>query len=247
MWKMPIRVHEKWGFGMALPKPETQRSRLDSCAALLQTIEWPEMPAFNPSLLEQISIVKGLFNRIARQDQWDWFIVSGQFGYPSLRLSQSIAYELGRLRSSIRDQEEKLFSIVRPILLELPLSLCLHVFLGTRKIRDETGAGWIYILSTRQSNQFLKIGMTTRTVEQRVQEINSATGVVIPFGVRRCWRVRNPTEAERIVHVALSEYRIRNDREFFEADFMQIVPIVQNVIVKAGLEIRTLNALTSLE
>jgi len=244
---MPVRIHEKWGFGMAPPKPETQRSRLDSCAALLQAIDLPGMPVSNPSLLEQISIVKGLFNRIVRQDQWDWFVVSGQLGYPSVRLSQSIAYELGRLRSSIRDQEEKLFTIVRPTLLEFRLSLCLHVFLGTKKIRDEIGAGWIYILSTRQSHQFLKIGMTTRTVEQRVQEINSVTGVVIPFGVRRCWRVRNPAEAERIVHAALSEYRIRPDRECFEADFMQIVPVIQKAIVEAGLEIRTLNALTSLK
>ena len=34
------------------------------------------------SLLEKIRIVKGLMNRVSWQDQWDWFIVSGQFGQP---------------------------------------------------------------------------------------------------------------------------------------------------------------------
>jgi hypothetical protein len=125
----------------------------------------------------------------------------------------------------------------------MPTRLCLGCFIGRLRIREEEDAGWIYLLSTRQSKTFLKIGMTTRSVEQRVHEINSATGVVIRFGVRRCWRVRNPAWAEKQVHRALSEFRIRDDREFFEAEFTQIVTTIQNTIVDSGLEIRTLNAL----
>jgi len=59
------------------------------------------------------------------------------------------------------------------------------------------------VLSTREQPDFLKIGMTTRTVEERVREINTATGVLIPFGVRRCWRVMDPSRSEKLIHSAL--------------------------------------------
>lgn len=71
-------------------------------------------------------------------------------------------------------------------LMRLPVARCLSVFLGQAHIVDEPGCGWIYILSTRELPDLLKIGMTTRRIELRVQEINGATEVAIPFGVRRC-------------------------------------------------------------
>ena len=103
--------------------------------------------------------------------------------------------------------------------MRLPTRRYLAVFLGLARIIDEMDAGWIYILSTRELNDLLKIGMTMRTVEARAQEINSATGVAVPFGARRCWRVSDPHRAEKIVHTALAAYRIRTDREFFRTDF----------------------------
>jgi hypothetical protein len=112
---------------------------------------------------------------------------------------------------------------------------------------DESGAGWIYILSTRELRDLLKIGMTTRTVELRVQEINGATGVATPFGVRRCWRVSDPQQVEKVVHAAVAVHRVRADREFFRADFRVIASVVHDAIQRTGLEIRTLNALASLE
>lgn len=240
---MPLRISEKWGFGMAPPKPSTQRARHASCLVIDVLLSSVGMPASSDELLNAISDVKGLFNRVARQDQWDWFTVCGQLGYPSLKLSQSIGGHLSSLRLAIRNQDKPSFDKTIALLNELPVRLCLACFVGKLRIREEADAGWIYLLSIRQSKTVLKIGMTTRTVEQRVNEINSATGVVVPFGVRRCWRVRNPGQVEKLVHDALSEFRIRDDREFFEAEFTQIVTIIQRTIVDSGFEIRTLNAL----
>jgi hypothetical protein len=104
---------------------------------------------------------------------------------------------------------------IRISIKRFPLKKCFSLFLEKTKIRDELNAGWIYLLSTREQPNYLKIGMTTRTVEERVREINSATGVLIPFGVRRCWRVMEPSRSEKLVHSALKQYRIRDDREFF--------------------------------
>ncbi len=232
---------------MAPPKPETQRRRIASCIAVDAIFTGNTMPVPDQSILDAISDVKGLFNRVARQDQWDWFTVCGQLGYPSLKLSKDIGEQFGRLRFAIRDQKGLSFEKTIETLAEMPTRLCLGCLVGRLMIREDDDAGWIYLLSTRQARTLLKIGMTTRSVEQRVREINNATGVVIPFGVRRCWRVRTPAQAEKQVHRALSEFRIRDDREFFEAEFMQVVLTIQNTIIESGLEIRTLNALIESE
>ncbi len=79
--RMPLRISEKWGFGMAPPKPTTQRRRIASCVAVDAIIRSRTMPSPDESTLDAISDVKGLFNRVARQDQWDWFTVCGQLGY----------------------------------------------------------------------------------------------------------------------------------------------------------------------
>lgn len=231
---------------MAPPKPTTQRDRTLACTKILKVLKLRERPTDHEEVVSSLSVTKGLFNRVVREDQWDWFTVAGQLGYPSRGLARVIAFELVNLRLAIRDHDDSAFEVAHANLSRLPVWRCLSVFLGHAQIVDEVGAGWIYILSTREFKDLLKIGMTTRTVEMRAQEINSATGVAIPFGVRRSWRVSDPNRAERIVHAALSEYRIRTDREFFRAHFPVAAHIAQETIVRACLEIRTLNALAGL-
>ena len=240
------KVAEKWGFGMAPPKEKTQRRRNKACANLLKVICSQKLPKQDENVLETASLVKGLFNRVVREDQWDWFTVSSQLGYPSRRISDVIAKEIGRLRTAIKTQDKAAFENARTNLCRLPTHRCLSVFLGREEIFDEPGAGWIYVLSTRELNDLLKIGMTTRTVEERAREINSATGVAIPFGVRRCWRVSDPQKAEKLVHQALFEFRFREDREFFRISFQVAAKDLEAVIRESALEIRTLDALAGL-
>ncbi len=239
-------IFEKWGFGMAPAKPETLRERRFACSRVLALLNLQSSPPPTSEILPQISIVKGLFNRVVREDQWDWFTVMGQLGYPSPSLARQIASELRIMRDAIHNSADDRFQVARRNLCSMPTRLCLQAFLGEKKIVDEKGAGWIYVLSTREFPDLLKIGMTTRTVEQRVNEINAATGVVVPFGVRRCWRVMSPALAEKAVHQALNVHRIRADREFFRADFKVAIPTVHQAISATGLEIRTLQALASL-
>ena len=47
---------------------------------------------------DALSEIKGLFNRIQRQDQWDWFTVFEQFGCPGRIKSKNIAYNISELR-----------------------------------------------------------------------------------------------------------------------------------------------------
>jgi len=240
-------VSKRWGFGMSPPKPTTHKNRLEASERTLRALA-PGSTVSNadPLVMESLSVVKGLFNRVAREDQWDWFTVAGQLGYPSRRILRIIAQELSHLRTAINSLDTPLYDSSKVILRLLPTRRCLSVLLGTTKIADEPGAGWIYILSTREMRHLLKVGMTTRSVEERVKEINAATGVAIPFGVRRCWRVSDPARAETLVHDALGEHRLRQDREFFQVSFAYAGKVVDAVIRENSQEIRTLDALAGL-
>jgi Arc/MetJ family transcription regulator len=69
-------------------------------------------------------------------------------------------------------------------------------------------------------------------VTERVDEINRATGVIFPFGVRASWRVRDDQGrvVEKKIHQVLKELRVRTDREFFCMDFRDAVKIINSVI-----------------
>ena len=240
------KVSQKWGFGMAPPKSSTQESRVGACNSFLAVFNSEQFRFLDDDTLASMSIVKGMFNRIVKEDQWDWFTVSGQLGYPSRRISRVIAGEIASLREAVKSYEAARFQTARINLLRLPTRRCLSVFLGKAKISDEPDAGWLYILSTREIPNLLKIGMTTRSVEERAKEINGSTGVAIPFGVRRCWRITDPAVGERKVHDALKEFRLRGDREFFRLSFVDACKEIESVIRDCNLEIRTLNALAGL-
>ena len=237
-------VSQKWGFGMAPPKPKTQEIRMESCNILTSILLYRNLPRPDTKILDSISEVKGLFNRIAREDQWDWFTVCAQLGYPSRRISEVIAQELQQLRSAIKMEDQTEFESAKNRLLRLPTRKCMSVFLGHAQIKRTSDTGWIYILSTRELGDMLKIGMTTRSVEQRVSEINSATGVAIPFGVRRCWYVHDPEKMEKAVHQKLAKYRLRNDREFFRVPFAIAVTEISSVVTDHECGIRTLDSLS---
>ena len=244
---MKSKIAEKWGFGMAPPKLETRSARRAACETFLGVLKSPAMPAATEELLAAISTVKGLFNRVVQEDQWDWFTVAAQLGYPSRRIARVIAQESTRMRTAISRCDEAAFADSRVKLLRLPTRRCLAVEAGRARIKDERGAGWLYVLSTRESPTLLKVGMTTRSVEERVKEINGATGVAIPFGVRRCWRVVDPQAAEKLAHQALDEFRVRNDREFFQLHFRDAVKRLDGAVRESGLQIRTLDALGGLD
>jgi hypothetical protein len=242
---MAQEVHEKWGFGLAPPKKATEIRRREFALRVLQLLEEPQCRVPTAADMDAISEVKGLFNRVSRQDQWDWFTVSRQLGYPSTRISKVIGSSFGSYRTALRRKDETGAQECHSTLRRLPARKCLDVFVGRSVIADLYGAGWIYILSTREIPDLLKIGMSTRTVEKRVREINSATGVAIPFGVRCCWRVADPSKAESVVHQALRECRVRRDREFFRMNFFDAKKCVMDALEKIPeLEIRTLDSLS---
>ena len=184
--------------------------------------------------------------RVVREDQWDWFTVAGQLGYPSRQISNVIADEIKNLRTAMKLRDAVAFREARANLLQLPMRECLKIHSGRAKLAEVPGAGWLYVLSTRDKPELLKVGKTIRSVEERAHEINTATGVAIPFGVKRCWRVLDASKAEKLAHHALRDFRVRKDREFFQVSPSNAFKLIEDTIQENELELRTLDVLDML-
>ena len=222
------RIAQKWGFGMAPVKAHTQRKREKAVTLLLASFD---SDATDSDLAEAISEVKGLFNRISRMDQWDWFTVYLELGMPSPPKSRKIAGLLGDFRKCITGKSD---ADVDQIKLELKI---LHMnYFCTGFPRDTNAAPvhaeTVYILSTREQPDVLKIGFTSRSVLQRVKEINASTGVLVPFGVRKIWVVSSGRDIEKKIHAAFDDCRIRKDREFFNCDFYSAVKRINHLLTQ---------------
>jgi hypothetical protein len=227
-----MRVEQKWGFGMAPIKDSVQLSRQAAVKVAVSAIQGMDTQG-DPS--EALSIVKGLFSRAFRQDQWDWFTVWAQLGRPSSRLAADIAKALHRLRRSINNSEFAAIVESQRELKELDAVERLRKYPVSNSDLP-TGLGYIYLLSTREWRNLLKIGYTNRSIEQRVKEINAATGVIVPFGVRAMWIVKDAPSVEAEIHALLDEYRVRRDREFFQLEYREAFSRIRDFVREQRLE-----------
>lgn len=90
-------------------------------------------------------------------------------------------------------------------------------------------AGYIYVLSNPSMPGLVKIGCTTRSVEDRVRELNAPTSVPAPFKVEAFFESPDPQQDEARVHWELSRFRMEG-REFFRVGVSETVRIVRSVL-----------------
>jgi Meiotically up-regulated gene 113 len=206
----------KWGFGMS-PISKTMEERY---ATAVRTVSLFLADEISPETLEleAISELKGMFNRCLRKDQWDWFTVYERLGHPPREQMKYFVFKLVELRKSLKEQDVERANSIKN---ELAGTNFKDFLAQWHREPSSQGAeyGWLHILSTREQPDILKIGMRIRSVPERVQEINSATGLLRPYSARAVYKVKRPREAERQVFKLLSDYRIREDREFFISRF----------------------------
>lgn len=77
------------------------------------------------------------------------------------------------------------------------------------------GKGYVYILTSDFQEGICKIGSTERTPQDRVKEINSATGVILPWKLYDAFACKSPRVVEKLIHRHLSEIRIDPRKEGF--------------------------------
>ena len=90
-------------------------------------------------------------------------------------------------------------------------------------------SGFIYILSNPSMQGLLKIGHTTRLVEERIAELNN-TGLPTPFKIAAKYEVWNPYEYEQEIHKGLATFRLSSNREFFEIDINQAKQFIESLL-----------------
>lgn len=99
-------------------------------------------------------------------------------------------------------------------------------------------AGYIYILTHKRIPGLVKIGFTTTTVEQRLREINSATGVPGRYQVVYSREIMNPISVEGMIHAKLHSFRHTSKKEFFELKPEVAKDYVDQIIDNEDFDVR---------
>jgi hypothetical protein len=96
--------------------------------------------------------------------------------------------------------------------------------------RLEAGVGTLYVLGanlyTKGGEEIVKIGITTGTVESRINQLYT-TGVPFRFRVIKEFETTNYYELEQSLHKLLDPYHINRSREFFTE---KCLPYVEQII-----------------
>lgn len=89
--------------------------------------------------------------------------------------------------------------------------------------------GHVYIFLNAAMPGMLKIGMTTRSPEERAREVSQGTGVATPFNVAYSEEVPDCAAAEALIHSRLERYRVHQRREFFHLDLRDAIRHVSEI------------------
>jgi hypothetical protein len=79
----------------------------------------------------------------------------------------------------------------------------------------------VYVLSNPAFDRYVKVGRTI-DLEQRLRQLDN-TSVPLPFRCEFAISVDDEVEAERLVHQAFADVRVRSSREFFEVEAQRVI------------------------
>src|SRR5204862_7860699 len=85
-----------------------------------------------------------------------------------------------------------------------------------------------YILSNRGMKEVLKIGLSTRPVQERIAELSSASGVPTRFELEAFFVSNDPEADEQEIHSALAVYRVKG-KEFFDVTVSKALRVVESI------------------
>lgn len=86
---------------------------------------------------------------------------------------------------------------------------------GRSGMNGRDAGGYVYVLTNPAMPGLVKIGRTRRDPVTRLAEINSATGVPVPFELVGAVKSKDAVALEREIHSRLAPSRVNRKREFF--------------------------------
>ena len=81
----------------------------------------------------------------------------------------------------------------------------------------------VYVFTNEAMPGLVKIGLTADSVEARLTQLSSHTGVPLPFECYFAAEVEDCVRIEKILHQLFAEFRINPRREFFRLDKEKVV------------------------
>ena len=84
-------------------------------------------------------------------------------------------------------------------------------------------ANIVYVLTNEGMPDLVKIGLTTGSVEARITQLSSHSGVPFPFECYYAAEVDDCAKLEKTLHQLFSEVRVNPKREFFKLDPEKVV------------------------
>ena len=93
----------------------------------------------------------------------------------------------------------------------------------------ESTEGFVYVMINPSLEGMVKIGKTTRSPNDRVKELSSATGIPTPFILVFHKKFKDCHYTEKAIHQYLEKngYRISDNREFFKMPVTDAINVVQ--------------------
>ncbi len=81
----------------------------------------------------------------------------------------------------------------------------------------------IYVLTNEVMPGLVKIGRTSDSVESRLTQLSTSSGVPLPFECYFAAEIKDAVTLERKLHQLFSDVRVNPKREFFKADPEKVV------------------------
>lgn len=91
---------------------------------------------------------------------------------------------------------------------------------------------FVYVLVNTSCPGMVKIGMTTRDVDQRAKEISGATGVPTPWVPIYSFKCFDSYKLEQELHEYLDSVRVSGNREMFYMTSIDAVKVVEQLGTK---------------
>lgn len=96
--------------------------------------------------------------------------------------------------------------------------------------------GWVYVL-TSPANNYVKIGSTQRSPEDRARELSADTGVPQPYKVSYGLLTHEAEAVERAVHKSLASRRVNQHREFFTVSVVESLQAIEEAAGARAIEV----------
>ena len=96
--------------------------------------------------------------------------------------------------------------------------------------------GYVYVLTNEHMPGLVKIGMTTRSVEQRAEELYQ-TGVPGKFEIYWSGLFQDCAQAEATLHHQYSSCRVRGNREFFRVEPRDVAQFANQLQIAHVLDV----------